>query len=441
MCIRNLAIFVFLLALPLHVTAQLEKQKGTYGWDEFHAGNYAAARKIWLPKARQGDGDAALGMAILYEHGLGTTQDDNQSVHWLEIAAKSGIPEAQHDLGIKYFTGRGVSQDNVKAFNLWKAAAETGLGSAQAKLAYLYTQGIGAKRDYKEALRWYRQAIKQNNGEAMYNMSLLYQNGTGVRQDKHQFHHWLRQAATYDYPRAQYDLGLMLVHGMDIERSVSEGKKWLTRSAHNGLADAQYYLGTLYLNGHILAPDRGKAIALLNDAAGQGHQGAIQTLIDLDLASHSNSGIRLGNQTGLADRTRKIDQSIVSSKPATPSKPVTEPVLLSSERLGRPEKHTIKTDRTAWLAEQNSDAFTIQLLAVLDEDSAIKYAGNLPANLNAFIFSFQRDNKRWHAVAAGIYTSYEDAAGGLNNLPDRLKKIRPWVRNVGQLKEMIGKSP
>lgn len=433
-------VLLLLLIFSNSGVAQLSIQAKTDGWKEFQAGNYKAAHSIWQPAASQGDGDAALGMAILYENGLGTPKDIKRSVHWYQIAADSGLPEAQHDLGIKYFSGSGVKQDNNKAFNLWKAAAESGLGSAQAKLAYLYTQGVGTKRNYKEAVRWYRQAIKQNNGEAMYNMSLLYQNGTGVRQEKHQFQHWLRQAAVYDHPRAQYDLGLMLMHGMDIEKSVSEGKKWLLKSANNGLVDAQYYLGTLYLNGHILAPDREKAMILLSAADRQGHQGARQTLLDLKLAENIAGGIKLGNQpTPDTGRKPAKASSVAASNNKTPVTTTHKPLLLPG-KLARQPQSKRRNDKTWWLSQQSADSFTIQLVASQNENAAKKYSASLPARLNAFTFSFRHDNKRWYAVASGIYATYDRAAAALKKFPLKIRKSRPWIRNVGQLQEFIDKS-
>lgn len=424
--------------LPIHAFAE----RGD-GWLEFQKGQYELALKIWKPMAEQGNGDAALGMAILHENGLGVPRNIKKSTRWYEIAADKDIPEAQHDLGIKYFTGSGVKKNNEKAFQLWKAAAEAGLGDAQSKLAYMYNQALGTSRNYDEALRWYRQAIQQNNGEAMYNMSLLYQDGTGVRKDKHQFTYWLNRAADQGYPRAQYDLGLMRMHGIDIERSVFEGKIWLLKAAENQLVDAQYYLGTLYLNGHILAPDRGKAMLFLKQAASQGHQGAQQTLVDIENLTIGNSnkpkaGITIGALPDVA--RRKMAQKPTPSDVKQINKSPSKPIVLSSNISIQPQTaQDSSADKTRWLLKQSSDSFTIQLFATKDISAAERYINKLAPRLNVFIYSFNKGNQRWHAAATGIYDSYESALAGLKKLPAKERRGKPWVRNIGILKTLINK--
>ena len=160
---RLMTILVMLSAASTGYTAT-EYEKG---WDHFRSGNYDIARKIWLPLAEKGDGDAALGLAIIYENGLQISKNTRESTRWYQVAADQGVAEAQHDLGIKYFTGTGVTKDYQRTYQLWKQAAETGLGSAQTKLAYLYLQGLGTQKNEKEALRWYRQAANQGNTEGM----------------------------------------------------------------------------------------------------------------------------------------------------------------------------------------------------------------------------------------------------------------------------------
>ncbi|MCW8962321.1 MAG: hypothetical protein OQL16_00900, partial [Gammaproteobacteria bacterium] len=382
---------MFLIQSSWLCLAETEYEKG---WDYFKLGNYSQARNIWLPLAKQGDGDAAMGLAIIYENGLQTPRDITQSTRWYQVAADKGIPEAQHDLGIKYFTGNGVAKDLNRSFQLWKQAAETGLGSAQTKLAYLYLQGQGTPKNEGEALRWYRQASNQGNTEGMYNLSLMYKRGTGTKVNTHQYQYWLKQAAESDYPPAQYDLGLMMLYGKDMERSVSAGKEWLLRAANSGHAESQYYLGTLYLNGHILRPDKDNAIKLLTAAAKQGHRGAQQSLIDI---KYLKPGSTLQSGKGKRPVSSSKKSSTIVEQPAK-SVNKANTVVLGDSLVDKPPATTSapvdesNPDKTEWLLKQSSDKYTIQLLASQNEASIRRALSQLPRDINPFIYRFRRNN-------------------------------------------------
>jgi len=434
--IRRL-VTLLLLLLSWQCLAETEYEKG---WDYFKSGNYSLAREIWLPLAKQGDGDAALGLAIIYENGLQIPRDITQSTRWYQIAANKGIPEAQHDLGVKYFTGNGVAKDINRAFQLWSQAAETGLGTAQSKLAYLYLQGQGTKKDESEALRWYRQASNQGNTEGMYNLSLMYKRGTGTSVNNHQYQYWLQQAAENDYPPAQYDLGLMVLYGKDMERSVSGGKDWLLKAADNGHAESQYYLGTLYMNGHILRPDKDKAIKLLTAAANQGHRGAKQSLIDIQHMDLGKSIQTAGNQPP-ASSTNKA--STIAKRP-TQSDNKVKTVVLSDTLLQNQSAASVpvatpgQDDQTQWLLQQDAGKFTIQLLASQDKAAIKRHLEKLPPDINPFMYRFHRDNQTWMAITSGIYADYGAASRAIQSLPANIRKNKPWVRNIGKLHKIIG---
>jgi TPR repeat protein len=429
-----------LILLTLFTYTNLNHAASPYeeGWDHFSSGNYAIAKKIWLPLAEQGDADAALGLAIIYENGLQTRRDQKASTRWYQVAADSGIAEAQHDLGIKYFTGSGVGKDLTRTFELWKQAAETGLGSAQTKLAYLYLRGMGTEQNEQEAVRWYRQAAKQGNPEGMYNLSLMYKRGIGVEANPHQFQYWLNQSAELDYAPAQYDLGLMKLHGKDMEKSVSEGKLWLMKASNNGYVDAQYYLGTLLLNGHILKPDREMATDLLNAAATQGHQAAKQSLIDIRIMQQREKTAK-GNDVVLSpsspsasdedltiNRSEILDTVVLNESLVKENKPVTKTGQQSVEG-----KQT-----GSWLSRQDASAFTIQLLASKDQANIERFLQSIPGAIKTHRYQYSVKGETWTGIATGIYPSIKEANLAIKTLPAALKKNKPWVRSIGALQKL-----
>ncbi len=443
MSIKSVSLSLLLACLAISAQANTEYE---VGWNAFQSRNYESARSIWLPLAENGDGDAALGLAIIYENGLATPKDPVTAAKWYQIAADQDIAEAQHDLGIKYFTGLGVERDPNKTYELWKQAAESGLGAAQTKFAYLHVQGIGTKQDFETAIKWYRQAADQGNTEAMYNIGLMYEKGIGIAQNRNQHLRWLAMASERGYPRAQYDLGLMKLHGKDIERSVSEGKQLLLKAANNNSPDAQYYLGTLYLNGHILRPDRELAIKLLQRAADQGHKTAKQALVDIGNLNKEDGSLVIGKTS---------DQSTTATHDNTPQ-PLPDPptdntIVLSKELVEKQDKADTPapepsakpatrqqgTDQSEWLMTQDIDTYTIQLMATTNQDRATKYLEKLPNNIDPFLYSFKKGSDTWYAVAAGIHADFSQARQTIKNFPTGVRVSSPWIRSVGSLQKII----
>lgn len=438
MSVRYASIALSLVLFAVSVRASTEYE---LGWDAFRSRSYESARAIWLPLAENGDGDAALGLAIIHENGLGTPKDPVIATKWYQIAADQDIAEAQHDLGIKYFTGLGVARDPKKTYELWKRAAESGLGAAQTKFAYLHVHGIGIPKDLDTAIKWYRQAADQENTEAMYNIGLIYEKGIGIPQNQNQHIRWLTMASDRGYPRAQYDLGLMKLHGKGMERSVSEGKQLLLKAANNNSPDAQYYLGTLYLNGHILRPDKELAIKLLQRAADQGHKIARQALVDIDNLNKGDSLV-IGKTGSLPAADDSADRPL-------PAPPEDNSIVLNKELIENeadtpdpepPARQTTRqseTDQSAWLMAQDKDTYTIQLMATTSQDRVTKYLEKLPDNIDPFLYSFEKGSDTWYAVATGIHTDFNQARQAIKNFPVSIRVNNPWIRSVGSLQKII----
>ena len=77
----------------------------------YDRGQFAAALKLWLPLAQQGDAAAQFNVGVLYEKGAGVAQDYAEAARWYLKAARQGDPDAQYDVAVMYERGTGVAQD------------------------------------------------------------------------------------------------------------------------------------------------------------------------------------------------------------------------------------------------------------------------------------------------------------------------------------------
>ncbi len=162
------------LSLPLEPTGQdaaeaSEKKIEQQNQDEqlkaaegaYNSGNYGEALRLFKPLAEQGAAAAQFYLGVMYENGLGVSQDYAEAVKWYRKAAEQGDDEAQNNLGILYVTGRGVTRKYAEAVKWYRKAAEQGNTKAQNNLGIMYERGLGVSRDYAEAVKWYRKAAEQ----------------------------------------------------------------------------------------------------------------------------------------------------------------------------------------------------------------------------------------------------------------------------------------
>ncbi len=110
-------------------------------------------------------------------------------------AAEQGDAKSQYELGMMYDHGMGVTQDYAEAVKWYRKAAEQGLADAQFNLGVMHEDGEGVTQDYAEAMKWYRKAADQGHAPAQINLGGMYYKGKGVTQDYVQAHMWLNLSA------------------------------------------------------------------------------------------------------------------------------------------------------------------------------------------------------------------------------------------------------
>jgi len=160
------------------------------------SGDFATALREWTPLAEQGNADAQSSLGVMYEKGLGVSQDIKTAMKWYRLAAKQGNANAQFNLGTMYENGLGVSQDYKTAMKWYRLAAKQGNANAQYNLGVMYNVGKGVSQDYKTAVKWFRLSAKQGHAFAQYNLGNMYAKGQGVSQDYVRAHMWFNIAAS-----------------------------------------------------------------------------------------------------------------------------------------------------------------------------------------------------------------------------------------------------
>ena len=79
------------------------------------SGDYETAFRVFFRLAEQGNADAQHNLGVMYETGLGVSENDKKAVKWYRLAAEQGHAAAQYSLGVMYQTGEGVPEDVKEA--------------------------------------------------------------------------------------------------------------------------------------------------------------------------------------------------------------------------------------------------------------------------------------------------------------------------------------
>jgi localization factor PodJL len=95
----------------------------------------AAAQRLYVAAARQGNAKAMHNLAVLYSVGLDGNPDYKTASEWFRKAADHGLADSQYNLGILYARGIGVEQNLAESYKWFALAAQQG------------DQDAGKKRD------------------------------------------------------------------------------------------------------------------------------------------------------------------------------------------------------------------------------------------------------------------------------------------------------
>jgi TPR repeat protein len=205
-------------------------------------------------------GDAASARASLAFPTVPQGPIDEGAVQRLEVRAKAGHAEAQHDLAMVYVQEFGRFRDISKAAFWFREAAVQGLANAQYNLGVLYDKGLGVERDEVRALLWYHSAAEQGHARAQFNLGVIYAEGRGIPLDYGEAFRWFRRAADQGIPRAYYNMAIMQAYGLGAPANSMSARAYLTRAALLGDVEARRTLADndrLQLLG--LAPSRRNA--------------------------------------------------------------------------------------------------------------------------------------------------------------------------------------
>lgn len=241
-----------------------------------------------------------LQFGIIYDEGLGVSENYQAARHWFEKSAEQNNADALFYLGEFYMDGTGVLQDVKKGKQLYQKAAKLGSPHAMNNLGLLAKQAGRTE----EAISLYQQAISAGSDVSLLNLGRLYQeigeytkseeiltialgknrairaealNKLGTLYTRINFKGYdIKKAEGYYLESVKLgsdvslnNLGMLYFHNDEYNKAFD----YIKMAADKNLPDAINNLGALYQHGYGVKQDYAQAISLYEKSAKMGSPG------------------------------------------------------------------------------------------------------------------------------------------------------------------------
>ncbi len=197
--------------------------------------------------AQRGNPKAQYMVGMMYNNGIGVSQDPQKALEWFRKATDAGDPLGAYKLGC-YYSGQFdvVEVDLAKALEYKLVAAKAGYDLAQHDVGIHYFE----KGDYGEAIKWWKMSAEQGYPMALYNLSVAYNEGKCVPKDTALVYAYFKLAKLASEKRvskeAQATLDELAANMSSTERAKAEGivSNWesrpteLTMRSRDGFGEA-----------------------------------------------------------------------------------------------------------------------------------------------------------------------------------------------------------
>jgi TPR repeat protein/GTPase SAR1 family protein len=198
-------------------------------------------------------------------------KNPEEAFFWFEKAAQNGHALSQYNLGLMYEKGIGISQNIPKSFEWFKKAASQNILNAFVSLGLLYQ----SKDKLGKSLTWFEKAGRQGHEESQYMLG---------RYNKAEFKYdvafkWFVAASEKNHFLSQYELALSYLEGKGTDKDVNKALELFKNLADQDQSDgisvqASLKLGNMYLNGEEVEKSESKSVEYFTKASEKGHEGA-----------------------------------------------------------------------------------------------------------------------------------------------------------------------
>ncbi|MFL0801500.1 MAG: AAA family ATPase [Agarilytica sp.] len=158
-------------------------------------------------------------------------------------------------------------------------------------------------------------------------------------------------------------------------------------------------------------------------------QGEYESLI-----SDASSEQSFQNETDLDTELNEVEPT--STIDIAPAVAVSVPVIEAESIQERPSVKALN-DSEVFLMAQNSDFYTLQVIAASKKASLEAYVARQANRNSLYMYRGTREAKSWYVVVQGVYSTRESALKARASLPSEQYKAGPWPRKLSAIQEEI----
>jgi len=96
--------------------------------------------------------------------------------------------------------------------------------------------------------------------------------------------------------------------------------------------------------------------------------------------------------------------------------------------------------KESWVLNQDSKHYTLQIVAGESLKTIEEFIGEHKLFNNIAFYRSVRKNKPWYGLIYGVYPHKQAAISAINQLPQKLQRLNPWVRSISSIKKDIYKT-
>ncbi len=248
------------------IEAQMQLAK-MYECGDKVAQNEGEAFKWYTKAAKQGNVDAQYKLGCMYRNGNGVEVNKKKAIYWYELATSKGHAKAPYYLGYMYDVGEGVAINKLEAANYYRLAKKNGIKAAHLHLGAIDEDKGKCGQDKDKTVKLYQIDVPPGSHNSPIKLGFLYSQWKDNEPDDFTLK---QEAALQGDVQAQFELGNMYLKGQGIPQNIIKAQQWFEKAAEQGLPAAQFNLGLIYELGSGTSMDLEKAVWWYTKAAEQG---------------------------------------------------------------------------------------------------------------------------------------------------------------------------
>lgn len=91
----------------------------------------------------------------------------------------------------------------------------------------------------------------------------------------------------------------------------------------------------------------------------------------------------------------------------------------------------------AWIQQQNDHYYSLQIISASTPNSFIKFCKQYDLCEESAVYQTDIDGKTIYRLLYGLYPNNHQTRLALGKLPENLLKLKPWARQIGQIKHEL----